>query len=33
MFQRLVDKVLRGADGYAVAYIDDIVVHCGATPL
>lgn len=26
MFQRLVDKVLRRADGYATAHIDDIVV-------
>lgn len=25
-FQRLVDEVLRGADGYATAYIDDIVM-------
>lgn len=25
-FQRLVDEVLRGADGYAAAYIDDIVI-------
>lgn len=25
-FQRLVDEVLRGADGYAAAYIDDTVV-------
>uniref|UniRef100_A0A669EG75 Gypsy retrotransposon integrase-like protein 1 n=1 Tax=Oreochromis niloticus TaxID=8128 RepID=A0A669EG75_ORENI len=25
-FQRLVDEVLRGADGYSAAYIDDIVV-------
>lgn len=38
-FQRLVDEVLRGADGYAAAYIDDIVVledHMGgshSTPL
>lgn len=26
-FQRLMDRVLRGTDGFAIAYIDDIIIY------
>ena len=26
-FQRLMDEVLRGAEDYAAAYIDDVIIH------
>ena len=26
-FQRLMDQVLRGAEGYAAAYIDNVVIY------